>query len=187
MECRRFVVLDRDGTLIKKYAYLSDPDKVELIPGTADALRLFKKGGFGVVVVSNQSGVGRGFFNEVVLEEINTRLHFLLLKENTGFDKMYSCLHDPGRQCACRKPSPGLLIQASKEFKFDPKETVVIGDNICDIDLGKAVGAKTILVRTGDGEHVEREGLARPDYVVDDLLAAAELIVGKKSYVKGSF
>ena len=133
-----------------------------------------------MVVISNQSGIGKGLFSEKALHEVNDRLCSLLLKEGTGLDRIYFCPHLPEDRCACRKPSPGLFVQAARDFDFDPKESVVIGDNSCDIDLGKRVGAATILVRTGDGKRVEQEGGVQPDYIVDNLLIAAELIVGKK-------
>ena len=173
MTPRRFVALDRDGTIIVERQYLSFPDQVELLPGAAEGLRAMREMGLGLVMVTNQSAVGRGYFDMARLEEIHGRLRELLLAEGVEFQGIYVCPHTPDDRCDCRKPLPGLLLRASRELGFDPADAIVIGDKPCDIGLGQTVGAKTILVRTGYGAEHEAAGRIAADYFVDDLLAAA--------------
>jgi D-glycero-D-manno-heptose 1,7-bisphosphate phosphatase len=173
---RRFVVLDRDGTIIAERHYLSDPEQVELLPGAAEGLRRMAALGLGLIVVTNQSGVARGYFDLARVEEVHQRLRSLLAAEQVALDGIYVCPHGPDADCACRKPRPGLLLEAAAEFNFDPRACFVIGDKPCDIELGQAVGATTILVRTGYGAEYESAGTLQADHVVDDLVAAAERI-----------
>lgn len=173
---RRFVVLDRDGTLIVEKHYLSDPDGVELIRGAGAALRRLGDLGLGLVVVTNQSGVGRGLFSHERLVEIHGRLETLLASEGVRLAGIYSCPHHPDVGCECRKPRTALLDRAASELGFDPRRAFVIGDAASDVELGRAVGATTLLVRTGYGAREAGSGAARPDHVVADLAAAAVLI-----------
>ena len=176
MKQRRFVALDRDGTIIVERQYLSDPREVELIPGAASGLRQLSETGLGLVVVTNQSAIGRGFFDEKRLDLIHQRLCELLASEGVYLDGIYSCPHMPEDDCSCRKPRPGLLELAAKELDFDPQACFVIGDKVCDIELGRRVGATTFLVRTGYGAQVAAETTVAPDYIVDDLWDAAQVI-----------
>ena len=170
----RYVVLDRDGTIIEEREYLSGPDQVVLIPGAGAALRKLKQMGFGLVVLTNQSGIGRGFFDRAQLERIHRRLEELLEREGVQLDGLYFCPHVPDDGCDCRKPRLGLLEKAGKELGFNPQHSVVIGDKPCDIEMGRAVGALTFLVRTGYGSQFENALSA--DFVVDDLSAASQSI-----------
>jgi len=169
----RYVLLDRDGTIIRKYDYLADPQLVELLPGVADGLRRLRSLGFGLAVISNQSGVGRGLFDEASVEAIHDRMRQLLAAEKITLDGIYYCPHHPNAGCRCRKPLPGLVEMAAKELDFSPAESVVIGDNLCDVELGTRIGAPAILVRTGHGTEVE--STVRTDRVVDDFAQAAFL------------
>ena len=171
---RRFVVLDRDGTIIEEREYLFRPEHVRLIPGAADALRELKRLGFGLVVITNQSGVGRGFFDQSELDRVHERLGQLLLQEGVRLDGMYVCPHKPEDDCLCRKPRLGLLQQAAAELGFRSENSIVIGDKDIDIDMGRRAGAMTFLVRTGYGAQFENS--ANADFVVDDLSAAAAII-----------
>lgn len=174
---RRFVLVDRDGTINVDKHYLSDPDGLELIPGAAEGLRKLSELGFGIAVVTNQSGIGRGYFGAQALDAIHDRLRAMLAAEGVTIDGIYICPHGPDEDCACRKPLPGMVEQAVAEHGFDPRQGFVIGDKRADVELGKAVGATAILVRTGKGAGEEARGKAgAADYVVDDLRAAAELI-----------
>jgi len=173
---RRFVVLDRDGTIIAQRPYLSDPQQVELIPGAAAALRNLQKLGLGLALVTNQSGIGRNYFNETRLEQIHRRLGELLEAEGIVLDGIYSCPHLPDDNCACRKPRPGLVELAVKELNFDPREAFVVGDDACDVELGQQIGAATFLVRTGYGSRVAAEGRVTPDYMVNGVYQAARII-----------
>jgi histidinol-phosphate phosphatase family protein len=180
---RRFVVLDRDGTVNAERNYLSDPEVVELLPHAAHGLKLMQDLGLGLVIVTNQSAIGRGYFNDGRLGEIHERLRTLLAKEDVSLDGIYYCPHTPEEGCNCRKPAPGLVYRAAAELGFDPQRAFLIGDKKCDVELGRAVGAKTFLVRTGYGAQVASGNGATPDYVVDDLFEAAVLI---KELVKSS-
>jgi D-glycero-D-manno-heptose 1,7-bisphosphate phosphatase len=173
MTPRRFVLLDRDGTITVERNYLSDPDEVELLPQVGAGLRRLAQNGLGLIVVTNQSGIARGYFNEQRLGEIHRRMNQLLAAEGVRLDAIYFCPHSPEENCGCRKPKPGMVEQAAREFGFDPRQTFVIGDKPCDIDLGHAVGATTLLVRTGYGAQIEAAGESTAHDVVDDLLAAA--------------
>ena len=176
MKPRRFVLLDRDGTLIVERNYLSDPDQVQLIPGAAAGLRRLADRGLGLVVVTNQSGIGRGLFDEAKLAEIHQRLIEALRAEQVELDAIYFCPHHPDDACGCRKPRPALALRAAAELGFEPARAFVVGDMASDVALGRAIGATTLLVRTGHGAATLARGEARADYVVDDLPAAAERI-----------
>jgi D-glycero-D-manno-heptose 1,7-bisphosphate phosphatase len=179
MKPRRFAVLDRDGTVIVERNYLSDPAKVELLPGVGAALRHLREQGLGLIIVTNQSGVGRKYFELAQLEQIHDRLIELLRAENVILDGIYSCPHLPDDGCECRKPRPGLLARAAAEHGFIPEDCFVIGDKPCDIDLGRSVGAFTVLVRTGYGSKFAEAGATRPDAVADDLADAARIIIAR--------
>jgi len=173
---RRFVVLDRDGTLIVERHYLSDPGQVVLVPGAAAALRDLAAMGLGRIVVTNQSAVGRGFVDLGRLAEIHRRVEDLLRDEGASLDGVYFCPHLPEDDCLCRKPRPGLLERAARDLGFLPAESFVIGDKACDVGLGRAVGARTFLVKTGYGARLVAEEKIEVDHIVDDLPAAARVI-----------
>ncbi|MHC4662647.1 MAG: D-glycero-alpha-D-manno-heptose-1,7-bisphosphate 7-phosphatase [Planctomycetota bacterium] len=173
---RRFVVLDRDGTIIFERNYLSDPAQVELIPGAAEALAELRKLGLGLIVVTNQSAIGRGIIDEERLSEIHDRFLDLLRAEGIEIDGIYHCPHLPEDGCNCRKPATGLLERAAGELDFLPSDCFVIGDKPCDIELGRNAGAATFLVRTGYGISTSTESDSEADYVVDGLVEAAYII-----------
>lgn len=173
---RRFVLIDRDGTINEERHYLSLPEQLALLPGVAAGLKSLQGLGLGLAVVTNQSGIGRGYFDQAALERVHQRLIALLRAEGVTLDGIYSCPHGPDEDCDCRKPRPGMIAQAAREHGFDPAQAFVIGDKGVDMDLGRAVGAVTLLVRTGYGRRWE--GKAAADYVVDDLEAAAKVIAG---------
>jgi len=173
---KRFVLLDRDGTIVVDRGYLSDPDELELIRGAGPALARLREQGLGLVIVSNQSGIGRGFLDEVDLERIHTKLAELLASDGTALDGIYCCPHLPTDRCACRKPETALVARAAAEHGFDPAESFVVGDKACDIELGRRVGATTILVRTGYGEEAAADSSVDAEHIVADLPEAADLI-----------
>jgi D-glycero-D-manno-heptose 1,7-bisphosphate phosphatase len=141
--------------------------------------------GCGLAVVTNQSGLARGYFDHATLDAIHTRLRELLAAHRVILDGIYCCPHHPDDACSCRKPLPGLVEQAVAAHGFDPREAFVVGDKACDLDLGRAVGATTILVRTGYGAETQRtEAAAAADFVVDDLAGAA-LVVGERLHGTG--
>ena len=173
---RRFVILDRDGTLNVERHYLSDPNDLELLPGVCRGLRRLRALGMGLVVATNQSAIARGFLDRARLDEIHARLRMLLSSEDIELDGIYVCPHHPSEGCRCRKPAPGLIEQAVLHHGFDPKASFVIGDKSSDIGCGRGVGAFAILVRTGYGAETEHAGEALPDVVVEDLDEASKLI-----------
>jgi len=176
MKARRFVLLDRDGTIIFERHYLSDPTEVELLPGAASGLRKMRELGLGLALITNQSAVGRGLIEKAQLDSIHERMCELLKMENVILDGIYYCPHMPEDMCSCRKPGTALIDFASEELKFDPCDCYVVGDKDCDIAMGKRVGATTLLVLTGHGEVTRAEKISRPDFVVGDLDEAATII-----------
>lgn len=171
-----YVLLDRDGTIIFDRHYLHDPAGVELLPGAAQGLRRMRELGWGLAVLTNQSGVGRGYYDEASVHACNARMAELLLTKGVRLDGIFFCPHEPEATCGCRKPAPGLMEQAARSLGFDPRESVMIGDKDVDMLLGRAVGATTILVRTGKGAEHEARCRESADFVVDDLSQAAEIL-----------
>lgn len=173
---RRFAIFDRDGTLIAEKNYLSDPAGVELLPGAAQAIERVAEAGYGVIVVTNQSGVGRGYFGMDDVERVHARMLEMLGGAAARIERIYICPHAPEEGCVCRKPSTGLLEQAARELGLDAARSVVIGDKAADVELARRAGAAAVLVTTGYGAEVLAGGQARPDFVAADLNAAAEWI-----------
>lgn len=180
------VFLDRDGTLIEEVGYLDRPDRVALYPYSADAIRALNRTGMRIVLVTNQSGVARGFFTEAVVNAVHDHIAGLLSGSGAHFDAYYYCPHHPdgkiaqyARACDCRKPGPGLVERAARELGIDPRRSYVVGDRWLDVALARAVGARGILVRTGYGLTEETKPVAglEPDAVVDNLIAAASWIL----------
>lgn len=172
----RLVIIDRDGTLVEEKNYLSSPADLVLVRRAGDALRLLREAGLSPVVVTNQSAIGRGYFDLSTLERIHERLDDLLAAEDAKVDAVYVCPHVPDEGCPCRKPAPGLAERAAREFDAQLRDAFVIGDKECDIEMGKGIGATTILVRTGYGSVVDERNPKLADYVVNDLYDAACLI-----------
>jgi D,D-heptose 1,7-bisphosphate phosphatase len=153
------VFLDRDGTINEEVGYLDRMEKLKLIPGAAEAIRLINKSGMKAVVVTNQSGVARGVFDETFVEKTHTHLRGILRADGALIDAFYFCPHHPteGRVeylkiCDCRKPAPGMLLRAVEELRIDPNHSYMVGDTLKDIEAGARAGAQGILVRTGYGE-----------------------------------
>jgi len=177
------VFIDRDGTLIVDKGYLGDPEGVEFIPNAIEALRILNGLGYIVVVVSNQSGVARGFFTIQDVERVNQRVIELAEKSGARIDAIYYCPHYEGGiveeyaiSCNCRKPAPGLLFRARDELNIDLRGSFVVGDKEADIELAKNVGARGILVLTGYGHETLAQTKVKPDYIAKDILDAAEWI-----------
>ena len=178
MDLRGGVFLDRDGTIIQEKGYLSDPEAIELIPGVPRAIRLLNHIGLRTVVVSNQSGVARGYFPVSVVEEINKRLHVLLGQAGASLDGMYYCPHHPDGGCTCRKPEPGMLQLAAEELRVDLPSSYMVGDKADDIGVVHRVGGKGILVLTGYGTGELKAWQGNPpDFVAQDLLEASYWIL----------
>jgi D-glycero-D-manno-heptose 1,7-bisphosphate phosphatase len=170
------VLVDRDGTINIERHYLSSPEQVELFPRSAEGIKLLRSLGLTVVVVTNQSAIGRGLFDLETLNKIHERLNELLNEQGAAVDAIYFCPHLPEDNCDCRKPSIAMAQRAAEDFNANLSESFMIGDNACDIELGKNINATTILVSTGYGERVLSEGNTNPDYVVEDIFEAACMI-----------
>lgn len=183
---RSAVFLDRDGTLIEERDFLRSLDDLHLFPWSLEALQVLCRPGLAVVVVTNQSGVARGYFDEAFVREAHDYLQGLLEAHGVGADGYYYCPHHPEgaveayrRRCGCRKPAPGLLLEAARDLDLDVSRSYVVGDKRSDVELAAAAGATGVLVRSGYGASAERrlgEGPV-PAVVVDTLLEAAHWIV----------
>jgi D-glycero-D-manno-heptose 1,7-bisphosphate phosphatase len=171
----KVVVLDRDGTIVFDRHYLSDPDGLEFLPGAADGLRAMHDAGYRLVVITNQSGVGRGMFSLQALQRMNERLMQMVAATGANLERIYCCPHRPEDRCDCRKPRPKLLLDAARELGFRPECSVVIGDKPSDVEFGAAVGATTMLVAATDTE----QAAVKADHVVHDLQQAARLLPGR--------
>jgi len=187
---RRAVFLDRDGTIIEERGYLDRIDLLELYSFTADAIRLLNRAGYMTVVVTNQGGIGRGIIDEPFLQHVHATLDTRLAAGNARIDRYYYCPHHPDavvpelrRKCDCRKPASGMIEQACRELSLDPRQSVMIGDRRLDVVAGSAVGARTVLVRTGHGAHEEAmpQGNARPDAILNNLMEAVGWILRTSS------
>ena len=173
----RAAFVDRDGTINVEVPgrYVLEPDAMRLLPGAAAGLRLLREAGLAIVVVSNQAPVARGWIDAEALAGINQRMRDLLAEGGASVDAIYSCLHDGPDACRCRKPEPGLLLDAADDLDLDLGASFVVGDKGSDIEAGRRVGATTILVHTGQGRQALDDGAA-PDHVADDLRGAAAII-----------
>lgn len=171
----RVVLLDRDGTLIVERNYLHDPAEVELLPGATDALRQMRKLGLSIVLATNQSGIARGLFNQQQLRQIHDRLRALLGDADVALDAIYFCPHLPEQGCNCRKPQPEMIERAARDLGFDPRDAFLVGDKECDVELGRRIGATTLLVQTGYGQQTLSAG-AKADYTVQGLAEATAVI-----------
>jgi D-glycero-D-manno-heptose 1,7-bisphosphate phosphatase len=170
------VILDRDGTLIEDRHYLRRPEQVKLLPHTGEALRILAGLGLKLVVVSNQSGIGRGYFTHYDLGEVHAAMNMALAAEGIKLDGIYICPHHPEDHCSCRKPQVELVDRAVHELDIKEGGFVVLGDTKSDIDLGINLNAATFLVRTGYGADTEAAGEHGADYVVEDLREAAIIV-----------
>ncbi len=196
------VFMDRDGTICEEVYFLSDLSKLRLIEGSVEAIRMINASGMKAVVVTNQSGVGRGLFTEDFLHKVHERLREVLEREGAFLDGIYYCPHHPEDGCLCRKPEIGMLQGASRDMDIDLTGSYVIGDKAKDIEFAHRAGAKGVMVRTGYGsrESKSRESEVngernlldprpsnidyRPCYVADNLLEAVKWILKDKSKFK---
>ncbi|WP_224982556.1 D-glycero-beta-D-manno-heptose 1,7-bisphosphate 7-phosphatase [Geomonas agri] len=183
MEQRRAVFLDRDGTINEEVQYLSRAEQFRLIPGVPYALQRLKDAGFLLVVVTNQSGIGRGLYDEAALEAIHDRMHEELGDFGITIDACYFCPHHPEHgvgdyrvECSCRKPAPGMLQQAARDFDIDLSRSYMIGDKLADVEAGINAGCRALMVRTGYGA-ADSARLPKGVRAYEDLQAAVEAII----------
>ncbi len=184
------VFIDRDGTLSEEVGYVNHPKRLRLLPGSAEAIRLLNEAGLRAVVVTNQSGVARGYFSEDVLQAVNAELVAQLKAAGAFLDGLYVCPHHPTEgkppyraACRCRKPEPGLLHRAAEELRLDLEDSYMVGDKISDVETGSRAGMTSILVLTGYGrgesEYRRPSWPCMPDHVADDLLDAVRWILAR--------
>jgi D-glycero-D-manno-heptose 1,7-bisphosphate phosphatase len=170
----RHLLLDRDGTIIHNRHYLADPNGIEFLPGALAGLARLRDLGFDFVLVTNQSGVGRGYFSEERLGEIHDRLEALLGAAGIRLAGIYYCPHAPEFDCDCRKPRTGMVLRAARELGFSPVDSVMIGDSVADIQLAHNLGIPGIFVR---GQY-ELPGDIIPTAIVENLIQVADWLGG---------
>ena len=188
----RAVFLDRDGVISEEVGYLGDSDRLLLIPRAADAVKLLNQSGLKTIVITNQSGVARGYFSEEMLGDIHRKMEELLSDHGASLDGIYYCPHHPEgtvatfrRECDCRKPAVGLLIKAAKEHSVDLASSYLVGDKRSDMECAHRAGVKGILVLTGYGRDELKKSngvpLVQPAFVAADVLDAARWIIKEKA------
>ena len=183
MDLRQAVFLDRDGTINVEVEYLQSVDQFRFIPGVPAALKRLQQAGFLLVVVTNQAGIGRGYYDEAALELVHRHMHAELAAAGVAIDACYFCPHHPEKgvgaylqECGCRKPLPGMLQQAARELQIDLPRSFMVGDKLTDIEAGLSAGCRSLLVLTGYGAD-EAARLPEGVNAYPDLPAAAEAIL----------
>ena len=169
------IFLDRDGTINIDHGYVHQIDDFQFIEGVIDTLRQLKKKGYLLVIVTNQSGIARGYFSEAQFLQLTEWMDWSLAEQDVDLDGIYYCPHHPEgmgefkQQCDCRKPEAGMFLQAIRDLKIDPAQSVMVGDKLEDLLAAEKAGVKTkVLVRTG--KTVTAEGEAKADYVLNSLV-----------------
>jgi D-glycero-D-manno-heptose 1,7-bisphosphate phosphatase len=186
------VFLDRDGTVNVEVGYLRDLADLRLIDGAGAAIRRLNEAGLKVVLVTNQSGVARGYFPESMVHEAHERLDRMLREEGARIDAVYYCPHHPTAghssytiECDCRKPGTGLIDRATRDLDIDVKNSFVVGDKWSDVELGQRAGARSILVQSGfapdDPGNIRPVHISDPDLVARTILEAADWIIQQTS------
>jgi D-glycero-D-manno-heptose 1,7-bisphosphate phosphatase len=179
------VFVDRDGTLNVNTGYVADPDGVVIVPHAAQGIRLLADAGYAIVVVSNQSGIARGYFTEAQADAVDARVRELLAADGARIDATYRCPHWPSDErpagvpeCDCRKPKPGMLRAAAADLNIDLARSWMVGDRLLDMQAGRAAGCRCVLV-PGTPPHSPPEDMssALPDYRARDLADAARFII----------
>ncbi len=181
---RRAVFLDRDGTICEEVGYLNHISRLHIYPFASAAIRRLNDAGFPVVVVTNQSGAGRGFFPDSLIAEVHERIRHDLAVSGARIDAFYACPHRSEDNCDCRKPRTGMLERAAREHSLALPGSWVVGDRQADVDLAHNANARSIFVLTGygRGEHEwhSRDWPHSPDFVVEDLAAAVDTILWRE-------
>ena len=172
--------LDRDGTIARDVPYCRRTEDFELLPFVPQAIKLLNKYGFKVVVITNQSGVSRGYFTEATLHQIHQHMKEELAKYDAQISAIYYCPHHPDDGCECRKPKPKLILQAAEELGINPELSYMVGDMMQDVMAGKAAGCKTVLLNSDPDPNEEALETDAPDYIAPDLLEAVKWIIGEK-------
>jgi len=190
MSGRPAVFLDRDGTLSEERGYIDRLELLEIFPWTSDAIRLLNRAGFAVVVITNQSAIGRGIIDVPFLQTVHDAFDRHLARAGARIDRYYFCPHHPDARlpayrmvCRCRKPEPGMIEQAIREMGLDPAQSFMVGDRLIDVACGHAAGVRSLLVRSGHSAHrVEASpGLSEPDAILNNLMEAVGWILRSSS------
>jgi len=187
---RPAVFLDRDGTLSEERGYIDRLELIEIFPWTSDAIRLLNRAGFAVVVVTNQSAVGRGIIDLPLLQAVHDAFDRHLARSGAWVDRYYYCPHHPDARlpeyrtvCRCRKPEPGMIEQATTELGLDPSRSFMVGDRLIDVACGHAAGVRSLLVRSGHSAHsrAAAPGPSEPDAILNNLMEAVGWILRSSS------
>ena len=172
------LLLDRDGTLITEQDYLKDPKKVKFLPGAIAGLKQLSQAGFPLVIITNQSGVGRGLMTEQDVRRVHSRFQAILKKHDVQLDGIYWCPHHPSQGCACRKPKLKLVRRAARDLKRSWRNSLSVGDKWIDVELGQRTGGQGILVLTGYGRKTLKQKSHRaPIHMARDFKTAARWII----------
>lgn len=181
---RKAVFLDRDGTINVEKDYLHRIEDFEFIPGAPEAIKKLKDAGFLVIVVTNQSGVGRGYYTLQDVERLHEHIQKKLSEAGTSIDAFYVCPHHPTKgvgeykkDCDCRKGSPGMLLKAAREFDIDLSRSYMVGDKEADVEAGENAGCRSIMVLTGYGGEAAEHVTTNSVLLHEDVRQAAEHIV----------
>ncbi|OLC00990.1 MAG: D,D-heptose 1,7-bisphosphate phosphatase [Candidatus Rokubacteria bacterium 13_1_40CM_68_15] len=191
MAGRPAVFIDRDGTLTEEVGYVNHPQRLRLLPRSAEAIRRLNEYGIAAVVVTNQAGVARGYFSEDVLHAVTAQLAAQLKQAGAHLDGIYVCAHHPTEgeppwraDCDCRKPKPGMFLQAATELGVDLGTSTVVSDKASDLAIAPKIGARSVLVLTGYGlgewEYRRHAFATRPDHVAEDLLDAVQWTIERR-------
>lgn len=179
----RAIFLDKDGTLVHNVPYNVAPERIQLMPGVAEGLQRLHAAGYTLIVITNQSGVARGYFAEEALDGVEARLRDLLAEYGVPLAGFYYCPHHPdgvepayATTCTCRKPAAGLLLQAAHDHDIECSQSWLIGDILNDIEAGRRAGCRTVLVDTGGETEWELSPDRMPHHIVDNVAAAARVI-----------
>ncbi|GEO09286.1 D-glycero-alpha-D-manno-heptose-1,7-bisphosphate 7-phosphatase [Segetibacter aerophilus] len=180
---RKAVFLDKDGTLIPDVPYNVNPDLISLEAGVIEGLQLLKKAGYVFVVISNQAGVARGYFQIDELEQVKQKIDLLLQKEGIEIEKFYFCPHHTqgkipefSKDCECRKPKPGMILQAVRDLQLAVEKSWMIGDILNDAEAGNRAGCRTILINNGNETEWVEGPFRTPTYIAENFLKAAQYI-----------
>jgi len=177
----RAIFLDRDGTIARDVHYCRRPEDLELLPTVGGGIRLLNKAGFKVIVVTNQSGIARGYFTEEMLDKIHQKMISDLARYGAHIDAIYYCPHHPDEGCACRKPKPKLAYQGIRDLRVDCQRSYVIGDRLMDVQLAKNINCKSVMIENSRGQGELKDCDILPDYIARDLESAARWIVEQES------
>ncbi len=185
------VFLDRDGTINEQMGYINHISRFHILPGAAEAIARLNRLEIPVIVVSNQSGLARGYFPEELLFKVHDKMNRILAQKDAHIDGLYWCPHHPDakvtrfkkKQCSCRKPGIGLLLQAAEEMNLDLNRSFMVGDRWSDLKCGQRAGATSVLVLSGYGrgdlEYIGPGQDIQPAYVAEDLAGAVDWIIGR--------